>query len=316
MADRSFVCSFRLFVCLFVFVSVWSFSVCFCLFVWLCLWLTVWLVCCLVGWLVDWLLDCCFCFLFWRQISKGRGTSNADLNNNPSLVREESYLRKKGLEGLVSILQNMLRSARTGYYRPAVSHRCSRQVRGVQPIIIHSTRPIILQCARPIVSRYVRPIVIQCTRPIILQCVQPIITQCTWPIVVQFTRPFIFQCFNFSHLYWRSPTTNQCIGALFKPAIVQASVLSANQQSVTSERRTCPKTLVRSIIYHGQCFHTSDEPSTPTPSSKPSRADTMYVFLSCMICMLCLNLPGGSCIPCTVSDMFQGFDLYYQYGGP
>ena len=48
-------------------------------------------------------------FFFW-QISKGRGTSNSDLNNNPGLVKEESYLRTKGLEGLVSILQNMLRS--------------------------------------------------------------------------------------------------------------------------------------------------------------------------------------------------------------
>ncbi len=35
--------------------------------------------------------------------------TNADLNNNPSLLGEESYLRKKGLEGLVNILQNMLR---------------------------------------------------------------------------------------------------------------------------------------------------------------------------------------------------------------
>lgn len=29
--------------------------------------------------------------------------------SNPSLLREESYLRKKGLEGLVDILENMLR---------------------------------------------------------------------------------------------------------------------------------------------------------------------------------------------------------------
>eukprot|EP00752_Nemacystus_decipiens_P007866 g7027.t2 len=43
------------------------------------------------------------------KISKGRGMSNADLNNNPSLLKEESYLRTKGLEGLVNILQNMLR---------------------------------------------------------------------------------------------------------------------------------------------------------------------------------------------------------------
>lgn len=38
--------------------------------------------------------------------------SNADLNNNPGLLREESYLRKRGLEGLVNILQNMLRCLR------------------------------------------------------------------------------------------------------------------------------------------------------------------------------------------------------------
>lgn len=43
------------------------------------------------------------------QISKGRGMSNSDVSNNPGLLREESYLRKKGLEGLVSILENMLR---------------------------------------------------------------------------------------------------------------------------------------------------------------------------------------------------------------
>lgn len=35
--------------------------------------------------------------------------SNADLNNNPALLKEESYLRTRGLEGLVNILQNMLR---------------------------------------------------------------------------------------------------------------------------------------------------------------------------------------------------------------
>lgn len=29
--------------------------------------------------------------------------------SNPGLLREESYLRKKGLEGLVDILENMLR---------------------------------------------------------------------------------------------------------------------------------------------------------------------------------------------------------------
>lgn len=44
-----------------------------------------------------------------NQISKGRGMSNSDVSNNPGLLREESYLRKKGLEGLVSILENMLR---------------------------------------------------------------------------------------------------------------------------------------------------------------------------------------------------------------
>lgn len=49
------------------------------------------------------------CFCCCRQISKGRGMSNADLNNNPGLLKEESYLRTKGLEGLVNILQNMLR---------------------------------------------------------------------------------------------------------------------------------------------------------------------------------------------------------------
>lgn len=52
------------------------------------------------------------CSVVWgvgEQISKGRGMSNADLNNNPGLLREESYLRKKGLEGLVNILENMLR---------------------------------------------------------------------------------------------------------------------------------------------------------------------------------------------------------------
>ncbi|CAM9576954.1 unnamed protein product, partial [Ectocarpus sp. 8 AP-2014] len=42
------------------------------------------------------------------KISKGRGMSNSDVSNNPGLLREESYLRKKGLEGLVSILENML----------------------------------------------------------------------------------------------------------------------------------------------------------------------------------------------------------------
>lgn len=44
-----------------------------------------------------------------EQISKGRGMSNADLSNNPSLLREESYLRQRGLEGLVNILENLLR---------------------------------------------------------------------------------------------------------------------------------------------------------------------------------------------------------------
>ena len=52
---------------------------------------------------------CCRLLLLLAQISKGRGMSNADLNNNPGLLKEESYLRTKGLEGLVNILQNMLR---------------------------------------------------------------------------------------------------------------------------------------------------------------------------------------------------------------
>lgn len=47
-----------------------------------------------------------------RQTSKGRGMSNVDIANNPSMLREESFLRMKGLEGLVDILENMLRSAR------------------------------------------------------------------------------------------------------------------------------------------------------------------------------------------------------------
>lgn len=37
--------------------------------------------------------------------------STVDVANNPGMMREESFLRKKGLEGLVDILDNMLRWA-------------------------------------------------------------------------------------------------------------------------------------------------------------------------------------------------------------
>lgn len=62
--------------------------------------------------------------------------SNVDVANNPTLLREESFLRMKGLEGLVDILQNMLRSALT-YYSCFVLVLRELICRPPQPILRH-----------------------------------------------------------------------------------------------------------------------------------------------------------------------------------
>ncbi|CAM9457787.1 unnamed protein product, partial [Choristocarpus tenellus] len=43
------------------------------------------------------------------KVSKGRRLSALDVSNNPNSLKEENYLRTKGLEALIDILHNMLR---------------------------------------------------------------------------------------------------------------------------------------------------------------------------------------------------------------